>query len=204
LETNSQGEKGRKGAGRGGQEKERSASTVSCFRIVQGPLASLYLRTCLILVQSLFLDSGDYTIGDPTVPDVPNPAPAPPAPAPAPVAGAATAVSIGMLRDLAPDPNSRPGNHEAQILASQRENVAPGTTTTGAGTGAAGGGYPYAGTAAGGYGLMGGDFGGGPDRDGLDDDPGAGTGGMGSGGMSGGGGMSGSTGGGGGGGGPTA
>lgn len=50
LETNSQGEKGRKGAGRGGQEKERSASTVSCFRIVQGPLASLYLRTCLILV----------------------------------------------------------------------------------------------------------------------------------------------------------
>ncbi|KAH8084630.1 hypothetical protein HD553DRAFT_350052 [Filobasidium floriforme] len=147
---------------------------------------------------------GDYTIGDPTVPDVPNPAPAPPAPAPAPVAGAATAVSIGMLRDLAPDPNSRPENHEAQILASQRENVAPGSTTTGAGTGAAGGGYPYAGTAAGGYGLMGGDFGGDPDRDGVDDDAGTGgVGGMGSGGMSGGGGMGGSTGGGGGGG-PTA
>ena len=96
-----------------------------------------------------------------------------------------------MLRDLAPDPNAHPGNHEAHILASQRDNVPAGNTT---GSGAAAGGYPYAGTAAGGYGLMGGDFGG-VHQDDMDDDVGTGTGGGIGGGMGGAGGMSASAGG---------
>lgn len=100
-----------------------------------------------------------------------------------------------MLRDLAPDPNAQPGNHEARVLAS-RENAPPVPTASSA---APAGGYPYAGTAAGGYGLMGGDFSGIQERGDADDDTGTGTGGMGGtgGGMGGpgGGGMGGSSGG---------
>jgi len=109
------------------------------------------------------LGSGDYTTGDYGQTEPAAPPAAAPAPPPIPVAGAATAHSISMLASLAPDPNSQPGNHQSHMLASNAQSGTTGTAPT------TGGGYAYAGTAAGGYGLMGGDFTGGP-KGGADDD----------------------------------